>query len=549
MFNPDFYPTPKHLIERMLEGIDVTEVQTWLEPSAGKGDLADFICERWNHRNYRYSETKEKPDIDVIEIVPELQHILKGKGYRVVHDDFLSFETFKRYDVIIMNPPFSNGEKHLLKALELQKDGGRVISLLNAATIKTAFPIDEVDADLDWKLNKYQKDLVQKLREYEAEIEYIAGAFKDAERPTGVEVALVRVNIPAREQRSVIIEGLRQEEYFAKTTHGDQALIEADPIAAIIARYKFEVKAGLRLIDEYEAMIPYLYSTVKAGAKPVQPIFELRMDGARQSITRNQYIMSVRDKYWTALFMSDIFMNHFTSDLRKQYINKVNELVHYDFSLYNIRTIQAEIIKTMTSSIEDTIIALFDEFSHKYHWHEETGNNIHYYNGWATNKAWYINKKVIILLRAFDEWRGDYTLRLLYNVSNKLTDIEKVFDFLDGGRSNHVDLMAILRQAEGTKQTRKIPLKYFNVTVYKKGTCHIEFTNLELLKKFNLYGSQRKGWLPPSYGKKSYREMTPAEKAVVDSFEGEKEYSKVLKNKDYYFVDTKSLLMLESKGA
>ena len=54
-------------------------------------------------------------------------------------------------------------------------------------------------------------------------------------------------------------------------------------------------------------------------------------------------------------------------------------------------------------------------------------------------------------------------------------------------------------------QTRKIPLKFFNITLYKKGTCHIEFTDLELLDRLNIYGSRHKGWLPPSYGKKQYR--------------------------------------------
>lgn len=35
----EFYPTPKALVERMLEGIDLYTVGTILEPSAGKGDI------------------------------------------------------------------------------------------------------------------------------------------------------------------------------------------------------------------------------------------------------------------------------------------------------------------------------------------------------------------------------------------------------------------------------------------------------------------------------------------------------------------------------
>jgi hypothetical protein len=86
------------------------------------------------------------------------------------------------------------------------------------------------------------------------------------------------------------------------------------------------------------------------------------------------------------------------------------------------------------------------------------------------------------------------------------------------------------------------------ITFYKKGTCHIEFTNDELLHKFNLFGSMRKGWLPPVYGKAKYKDMTPEEKQVINEFEGEISYNKVMANKDYYIVDSSKLLMLEAAG-
>ena len=87
------------------------------------------------------------------------------------------------------------------------------------------------------------------------------------------------------------------------------------------------------------------------------------------------------------------------------------------------------------------------------------------------------------------------------------------------------------------------------VTFYQKGTCHIEFTNLELLKKFNIFGSQRKGWLPPSYGKTAYKDMTTEEKEVVNEFEGEKEYNKVMCNTKYYLFDSNKMNLLEDKTA
>jgi hypothetical protein len=231
-------------------------------------------------------------------------------------------------------------------------------------------------------------------------------------------------------------------------------------------------------------------------------------------------------------------------------MSRIAELAEYDFSEYNILTIKEEMGKHIIKGIEEAIIDLFDEFSHKHHWYDETSNNIHYYNGWKTNKSWIINKKVIIPLRGYQDleysWGG-------YNpahrdVLGKLTDIEKGFNYLDGGLTNGVDMEAILRKAKEDGQTKKIPLKYFTVTFYKKGTCHIEFTNEELLKKFNIFGSQRKGWLPPSYGKTSYKEMDPEERAVIDEFEGEQEYNKVVKNQGYYICKPDNLMMLGSGG-
>ena len=108
-----------------------------------------------------------------------------------------------------------------------------------------------------------------------------------------------------------------------------------------------------------------------------------------------------------------------------------------------------------------------------------------------------------------------------------------------------IDFVETLKTAQKEGQSSKIKLRYFTVTFYKKGTCHIEFTNEELLHKFNLFGSMRKGWLPPVYGKVKYKDMTEEEKSSINEFEGETSYNKVMSNKDYYIVENSKLLMLQ----
>jgi len=46
-----------------------------------------------------------------------------------------------------------------------------------------------------------------------------------------------------------------------------------------------------------------------------------------------------------------------------------------------IYRLKIDMQKKVVSGIEETIIALFDEFSNKYHYYDEMSKNIHYYNG------------------------------------------------------------------------------------------------------------------------------------------------------------------------
>lgn len=534
--NPDFYPTPKSIINKMLSGIDFRAINSVLEPSAGKGNLVEAVINKLKHsRSYGFSK-EINWDIDTVEFDENLQYILQGKNYRIVHNDFLTYNTFKKYDLIVMNPPFSTGDKHLLKAIEMQENGGQIVCLLNAETIKNP-------------CNNIRKDLINKLDQYNAEVEFIPNAFMDAERQTGVEIALIKINISKKENDSIILNQLRkQEQHREEASYNSNQVTDADFIKSIIERYNFEVKAGLRLIAEYEALKPFMLNSFKDeyNKKPILSL-QLTYDNNSNDSLENAYIKQIRMKYWKALFTSDEFMGLFTSNLREKYYNSIQELKDYDFSLYNIYTIRQQINKEMIQGVEDTILNLFEEFSHK-HYYSESSKNIHYYNGWKTNKAWKINKKVIIPLSGFHDLQYSWGRfnPTDYKVINKLSDIEKVFNYLDGGLTEDVNMREILQMAENYGDTKKIQLKYFMVTFYKKGTCHIEFTNNDLLHKFNLFGSQRKGWLPPVYGKIKYKDMSEEEKQIIDEFEGEASYNKVMNNQNYFIVETSKLLSLDS---
>lgn len=523
-----FYPTPETLLKKITKNINWSKVNSILEPSAGKGDIIDFLVEE---RAGKYASFANRT-VDCIEINPTLRATLQGKEYHVVADDFLKFHTYFHYDLIIMNPPFENGATHLLKALELQEHGGGIICILNAETIRNPYTNE-------------RKSLVRKLEDLDADIEYYTEEFSNAENKTMVEVAVITVEIPEKQNDSEIYTRMKQKNIKDKSVETGTELETGDYIQAIIDHYNLEVETGLALISEYKALQPYILNDLKENEYS-KPILQMQVLG-KSGLSENDYVKKVRSKYWTALFADNRFTGKMTSNLRDEYMSKVHDLKDYDFSLYNIMQIQMDMAKRLSKGIEECIIELFDKLSYTHSYNDEYSKNIHYYNGWKTNKSWIINKKVIIpFYGAFRSWSGKLDV---WECAKKLNDIEKALDYLDNKHKLSLDIHSAMIAAERNGITRNIQLKHFTVSIYKKGTCHITFNDDELLKKFNIFGSQRKGWLPYEYGKKAYDAFTDEEKSVIDEFQGKKEYEKVYAHPENWLFDPAEKVLQIEKTA
>lgn len=570
----EFYPTPPELAAKMvnckfLKG----KIETILEPSAGKGDLIDFLLltiEYLKHRDYCqyiYQNDLSMPYETVIEgvinefVLPDfkkskratLYHgradcvesetnlcaILKEKGYRVYNDDFLSFDDDKHYDLIVMNPPFSNGDEHLLRAIEIaEKTGSKIICLLNAETIKNPYS------------NK-RKLLLSMLEKYNADVEYVQHAFSYAERKTDVEVAIIRVEIPAPfKEKSQIWEELEQSNVEINEPEFTNEIVSADdPLRMAVRLYKQELQAGKKLIEEYLALKPYLTSTFENEKTPsyMQGCL-LTLSSGKNGLNWNEYLYSLRYKYWYQLLHNPAFMNNLTSNLKKEYHSMISEFANKDFSLKNIYSVKMDIISRTAKGIEEKIVSMFEQLSYKNSM--EAAGNVHYFNGWKSNSAFKINKKVVIPYVAAYSWsRIDFYHYSDRNVCKILDDLEKCLAFLQIGESEYIydiDLNNQLKDYQEQQITKKMQFKFFEVDVFKKGTMHIKFRDLDLLKRFNIYGCQHKGWLPPSYGRKSYRDMNAEEKQVIDEYEGQQEYEKVYNNRGNYILDIGQRMSLTS---
>ncbi len=121
-----YFPTPKTIVERMIELADLQDGETILEPSAGNGNILDGVNEYIQDNNL-------SAELHGIEWNYTLRQILELKQYKLVANDFIEFTPFTKYNKIIMNPPFEKGKDvdHVLKAYECLKDGGRLIAIMS----------------------------------------------------------------------------------------------------------------------------------------------------------------------------------------------------------------------------------------------------------------------------------------------------------------------------------------------------------------------------------------------------------------------------------
>lgn len=566
----EFFPTPPELIAKMVEKIGVKRVcaaKLILEPSAGKGDIAVFLNMLRNEKEFytgfgvsrflrnnsidelyenvlsetvkafQNGDTDTRGEFDFvqcIELNPTLQNVLDGREIPVIDDDFLSFDGEQHYDFIIMNPPFSNGDEHLLHAIKLaEKTGSEIVCILNANTIRNPY-------------SNTRKLLMQKLDYYDAKFEYVQNAFSTAERRTDVEIALIHLVVPSPfRSTSRIWEELDEKEIKLDIPEDCTDIVSDDPIVQAVLLYKKEIHAGKNLIEEYLALKPYLLSRFETEDIPEYAKGEtsLTLSTSKQGeLDFNEFVANVRYKYWYELLHSPKFIGNLTSNLRDQYFSDIRSFAKKDFSLKNIRKVKLDILQRTAQGIQDKIVDLFDQLSYKNSM--ECTGNIHYFSGWKSNSAFKINEKVVVpYMRCWDDLFKRF--RYSYTLASFLSDIEKSLDFLDGGETEcGRDVNMWLQYYEREQQTKNLEFKYFKVNVYKKGTIHIRFTNLDVLKKLNIYGCMKKGWLPPSYGRQAYSDMSPEDKAVVDDFEGEASYIETFAQKERFIVAPENKVFL-----
>jgi protein-L-isoaspartate O-methyltransferase len=122
-----YFPTPRPLAEQLIALTDVRPEHLVLEPSAGRGAIADLIA-----------AIVPAERLYLVERDPTHHQALEQAGYRPPHlicDDFLTTTALPgSFDRIVMNPPFEQRQDvaHVLRAYELLAPGGRLAAITGA---------------------------------------------------------------------------------------------------------------------------------------------------------------------------------------------------------------------------------------------------------------------------------------------------------------------------------------------------------------------------------------------------------------------------------
>lgn len=476
--NPDFYPTPREVIEKMMLN-EYVAGKTVLEPSAGKGDIVEWLQE-------------QGANVIACENDPNIRKLLNGKC-DIIADDFLTVtsEQVSHVDYIVMNPPFSHGAEHILHAWEIAPPGCTVVALCNSSNIIN-----------DWYNNSYNSKLSETIKLY-GQDESLFHCFDTAERKTDVSVSLVKL----------YKEGEGEDEwanYFFSQVDDDEqqmqrnGIMHYNVVRDIVNRYKSAVQLfdstleaakkinELAKFPDYPPHIPIRFSVEK-----------LKSDGyyyeEDNRISREQYKRELKKYYWRVVF-DKLNMEKYATKKLKEQINKfVEHQIHVPFTMYNIYRVIDLVIQTTGQRMQAALVEAFETICSLSAENSTAGEK------WKTNANYMVNKRFICGWITKVDWNGQMEVLYNSNCTTAISDLCKALCFITGVKYNDIpDLYGYVR--DNPPQWGKwFNWGFFRVRGYKKGTMHFEFLDENVWMKFNMEVAKLKGWELPKKSEKPKR--------------------------------------------
>lgn len=454
MFNSEFFPTPEPVIQLMLATTDLAGKYV-LEPSAGKGDIVDFCA-----GSGAFVTSCEKN--------PDLARIVASKSTFLKHDFLdVTADEVSHIDYIVMNPPFSNADRHILHAWSIAPDGCEVIALCNWQTIENRYTSTRS------QLGRIISDYGQSTN--------IGDVFSDAERTTGINIGLVHLFKPADMNTF--------DGYFYETP--DEAeqqyngIIPYNAIRDAVQRYV----GACRLFDQVAENAVQMNNLVGGfGANSIT--FALKQDEKDASI--ESFKKELQKRAWSWVFNKMNMQKYLTESLKKEINVFVERQSKVPFTMKNIYKMMDIVVGTHGNRMERALVEIFDKLTMHHH------ENRYSVEGWKTNSHYLVNQKFILEWVAESSWGSIPRIRYTGNAA-KVDDLVKALCYLTGQKYNSNDTLYSFFYAETREWGTWYEWQYFKVKVFKKGTMHAQFLDKKIWELFNRAVAKAKGYpLPES---------------------------------------------------
>ena len=408
--------------------------------------------------------------------------MLEGKGYTVVFDDFLNYTPNLNFDYIIMNPPFSDCLDHILKAWDILDDG-MVISVMPVTA-------------LEGKTAKEQL-LLHRIEQSGTQPELVGQAFKYSERPTDVEVAVVRLvkrgtnfkmgfEVKNDQERP---DEETEEELNAKATGQEVAVTGYvnDLLAhfqAAVANYAAYNEARVK-IERYIAPIHKFYD----GDHTIE-VMETADEKKKPSERYNTFVDLLQQAAWVKVLDHPGFQSLLTDRARKAMTEFRQRQRRVDFNEFNIRAMFAEIYAQKDALLDAAIQDAFDNMT-KYHKY-----NREHVEGWKSNEAYRATRRLVLPNYVKYDYFG---FGINWNYRDELNDIDRAMCVVSRMRYDSIKTMEqALQEAWGINKKRpgKCVSTFFEVRYYMKGTIHLYFRDERIWQQFNILAAKGRNWLP-----------------------------------------------------
>lgn len=481
-YHKEFFPTPAPVIAKMLAPYGLHHGRRILEPSAGKGDIANYL---------HNVEKVNKHNIYCIEIEPDLQAILQQNGYRVIDSDFLSFSDPYHFDLIVMNPPFSNGATHLLKAWDVLR-AGDIVCLLNAETVRNAWSGD--------------RQVLARIIEQHGEVVEMGQCFDSAERRTDVEVVMVRLHKEA-EETVINFDGTYEGETFRydNADYVNNAVAQASMIDALVAQYNMIRRLIVERNDINKKIVfftpkrPDKHSMSCSAERAVVQGEIKRGHNRYGEATVADQLDDLKTLFWRHVFDVTQIGRKTTSHFQEKFDEFAAQQQNMAFTGANIRQVLGFFVMNQAAIMQECIDTTFDTAT-AYH----KKNTVHH-EGWKTNSSYRCNKRIIVPGGVLYDWYGFTFNHYRSKTRDFYQDLDKVMCWLSGKQeADIVTVESALRTAfdqikAGEDYQQPFYSTFFKLRFYKKGTLHIDFLDLDLLADFNRRAAEGKNWVGGGY--------------------------------------------------